>query len=180
MNKGKNIGICCLLAAVAILAAALFYQVPAESEDSIETENGNVAEVTFPAVSGQEASAVQTTETVATATENVAGEEQPAEQTEELERGEYSKVQMELRDMDDEVLSLIGVTKDRLAEEIRIFANGYGFAGMTETHYYGETIIDHKKNTVSAGFYFQTPESGALRFHVIVQRDKKTFRFEPW
>ena len=183
MNKGKSLGICCLLAAVAILATALIYQLQAESEDSYETETSNVAKATFSAVSGQEVNAVQTPETVATATENVAGEEKPAEQTAETEEpdyGEYAQAGMEIKDMDDEVLSLIGVTKDRLAEEIRIFANGYGFAGMTETHYYGESNIDHKKNTVSAGFYFQTPESGTFKFHVIVQRDKKTFRFEPW
>lgn len=182
MDKGKNIGICCILAAVAILAAALIYRVQ-ESGDSYGTESGNEAKVTFSAVSAQEVNVVQATENVATATENVAGEGQPAEQTAEAEEpdyGEYVQAGMEIRDMDDEVLSLIGVTKDRLAEEIRTFANGYGFASMTETHYYGETTIDHKKNTVSAGFYFQTPESGTYKFHVIVQRDKKTFRFEPW
>lgn len=175
MDKGKNIGICCILAAVAILAAALIYRVQ-ESGDSYGTESGNEAKVTFSAVSAQEVNVVQ-------ATESVAGEGQPAEQTAEAEEpdyGEYVQAGMEIRDMDDEVLSLIGVTKDRLAEEIRTFANGYGFASMTETHYYGETTIDHKKNTVSAGFYFQTPESGTYKFHVIVQRDKKTFRFEPW
>ncbi len=189
MDKGKNIGICCILAAVAILAAALIYRVQ-ESGDSYGTESGNAAKVTFSAVSAQEVNAVQATESVATATENVTkatenavGEGQPAEQTAEAEEpdyGEYVQAGMEIRDMNDEVLSLIGVTKDRLAEEIRTFANGYGFASMTETHYYGETTINHKKNTVSAGFYFQTPESGTYKFHVIIQRDKKTFRFEPW
>lgn len=182
MNKGKNIGICCLLAAVAILAAALIYRIK-ESGDSYRMESGNAAKVTFSAVSGQEVNSGQATENVVRDTENVAGEGQPTEQkadAEELDYGEYAQAGMEIRDMDAEVLSLMGVTKDRLAEEIRIFANGYGFAGMTETHYYGETIIDHKKNTVSAGFYFQTPESGTFKFHVIVQRDKKTFRFEPW
>lgn len=176
MNKGKSIGICCLFAAVAILSAALIYRIQ-ESGDRYRTESGNAAKVTFSAVSGQ------ATENVVRDTENVAREGQPTEQTAEAEEpdyGEYTQAGMEIRDMDAEVLSLIGVTKDRLAEEIRIFANGYGFAGMTLTHYYGETIIDHKKNTVSAGFYFQTPESGTFKFHVIVQRDKKTFRFEPW
>ncbi len=182
MDKGKNIGLCCILAAAAILSATLIYRVR-ESRDSYGTESRNTAKATCSAVSGQEVKVVQTTESVAKATDNVAGEGQPAEQTAEAEEpdyGEYAKAGMEIRDMDDEVLSLAGVTEERLAEEIRIFANGYGFAGVTETHYYGETIIDHKKNTVSAGFYFQAPGSGTFKFHVIVQRDKKTFRFEPW
>ncbi len=177
MNKGKSIGICCLLAAVVILAAA-FYQLQVESEDSCGTETGNAAKAALPAVSGQEVNAVQ-------AAENDVNKEQPSGQTqtaetEEPEQGEYSQAQMDIRDMNDEVLALMGVTEQRLADEIRVFANGYGFAGMTETHYYGETVIDHKRNTVSAVFYFQAPETGTFKFNVIVQRNKKTFRFEPW
>lgn len=174
MDKGKRIGICCILAA-AILVFALIYQMQ-ESGDNSGTQTSNATNATFPAVSGQEADAVQTTEIVDQ-------KEQPSEQTaeaEEPEYGEYSQAQMEIREMDEEVLSLIGVTKDRLSEEIRIFANAYGFAGMTETHYYGETVIDHKKNTVSAAFYFDPPESAAFKFNVIVHRKSKTFRFEPW
>lgn len=175
MNKGKSIGICCLLAAVVILAVA-FYQLQVESEDSYGTETGNAAKAALPAVSGQEFNVGQ-------AAEIGANKEQPSGQTaetEEPEYGEYARTGMKIKDMNDEVLALVGVTEQRLADEIRVFANGYGFAGMTETHYYGETVIDHKRNTVSAVFYFQTPETGTFKFNVIVQRNKKTFRFEPW
>lgn len=174
MNKGKGIGICCIVAAVAILAVALIYWQRAEEDGSYGAETDKATETTLPKVSDQSIKAVQTMENVE--------EEQPLEkiaETEEPEQGEYSLAEMDIKDLDEEVLSLMGITKERLAEEIRIFANGYGFAGMTEVSYYGETIIDHKKNTVGAVFYF-LPETGTYKFNVIVQRKKKTFRFEPW
>lgn len=176
MNRGKTIGICCIVAAVAILAVALIYWQRAEDEDSYGLEPGRATETTSSAVSAQEGNAVQTMET---AEEKERPSELPVE-TEEPEQGEYSVADMDIKDMDEEVLSLMGVTEDRLAKEMKIFANGYGFANVTEVFYYGETVVDHKKNTVSVAFYFELPETGTYKFNVIVQRKKKTFRFEPW
>lgn len=176
MNKGKGIGICCIVAAVAILAGALIYWQRAEDGDSYGLETGKATEATSSAVSDQEVSAVQTMKTV----EEKEEPEEQAVETEEPEHGEYSVAEMDIKDMDEEVLSLMGVTEERLAKEIKIFANGYGFAGMTEVSYYGETVIDHNKKTVSAVFYFELPETGIYKFNMIVQRKKKTFRFEPW
>ncbi len=175
MDRGKSIGICCLIAAVAILAAALICWRRAD-EKNYDTETGKATETTFSAVSGQEVNAVQTMETVEE-------KEQLAEQKaepEEPERGEYLQTGMDIKDMDEEVLQLMGVTRAKLSEEIRIVANEYGFASATEVSYYGETVIDHKRNTVSAVFYFEQPKTGTYKFNVIVQRKKKTFRFEPW
>lgn len=176
MNKGKGIGVCCIIAAVLILVGALIYWQRSEDGDSYGLETGKATGVTSSAVSDQEVSAVQTKETVE---EKEEPEEQLVE-TEEPEHGEYSVAEMNIKDMDEEVLSLLGVTKERLEQEIRIFANGYGFAGVAEVSYYGETVIDHKKNTVSVAFYFELPETGTYKFNVVVQRKKKTFRFEPW
>ncbi|MCM1244604.1 MAG: hypothetical protein NC293_03060 [Roseburia sp.] len=173
MNKEKIIGICCLLVAV-VLAAAFIYRQRAEDGDNYGVEPGGETGAVSSAVSGYEVNVVQPRETA----EGQLLE--PSEETEELEHGEYSGTGMDIKGLDQEVLSLMNVTKERLAKEIRIFANGYGFAGMTEVSYYGETVIDHKKDTVSVVFYFELPETGTYKFNVIFQRKRKTFRIEPW
>lgn len=162
MDKRRITGIALIIIAV-MLVLYLIFSTVSKSDDIEETTSKEVMTEIVTPISFE-----SSTNNVSKETDI---EEQTIDESAEKYYGHDVEGYSELRidKMNQETLTLLGGNEQALQEAIQIYANGTGFAGAGEAHYYGEVTINQNNNTVIALFYFYINKETTM-FEVIYNR----------
>ncbi len=115
-------------------------------------------------------------EAVTSAALSAAGETVPDEHGEQ-------KQEIQLKELNKEVLTLLNAKKTKLKEIITDFAEEYGYGYADSAVYYGQTVINHGDNTVTCSFAFDNGEEDmkdSIKFDIKYFRETKTYQCVMW
>lgn len=167
-KKERKIGMVCMGIAVLFIIFQIIYNAFLSKEEKKPTAN---------ATPTQNVRVVQS-EAVTSAALSAVGETTTAENDEHDQ-----KSNIKLKALNKEVLTLLNINKKKLKETITEFAKDYGYEYAESAIYYGQTVIDHSKNTVTCSFALDNGEeeiADTLKFDLIYSRDNKSYWCVMW
>lgn len=82
-------------------------------------------------------------------------------------------------DINPDMLNFMGITKEEMEKELRIYANSCGYAAVEKVKDIDELIINYAKKTITIPCYFALKKN-ISKFDLIYQYEKKQYRFVPW
>lgn len=94
----------------------------------------------------------------------------------ETEEDKKSTALVEIR---AEVLQQLQVSAAEFEKQIQIFKNSFGYAAAKQVKDMGEITISYAEHTMTIPCYM-TVNKKVVKFDVIYNMTKKTWRFEPW
>ena len=94
----------------------------------------------------------------------------------ETEEDKKSTALVEIR---AEILQQLQVSATEFEKQIQIFKNSFGYAAAKQVKDMGEITISYTEHTMTIPCYM-TVNKKVVKFDVIYNMNKKTWRFEPW
>jgi hypothetical protein len=94
----------------------------------------------------------------------------------ETEEDKKSTALVEIR---AEVLQQLQVSAAEFEKQIQIFQNAFGYAGAKKVKDMGEITINYTEHTMTIPCYMMANKK-VVKFDVIYNMNKKTWRFVPW
>ena len=94
----------------------------------------------------------------------------------EFEEDKKSTALVEIR---AEILQQLQVSATEFEKQIQIFKNSFGYAAAKQVKDMGEITISYTEHTMTIPCYM-TVNKKVVKFDVIYNMNKKTWRFEPW
>lgn len=82
-------------------------------------------------------------------------------------------------DINENILNQLQVTRKEFITQIQIFKNSFGYGGKSKLKDMGEITINYREKTITIPCYM-TVSNKVIKFDVIYQMNKKTWRFVPW
>lgn len=179
MNQERKRGIIFIILAILIFSGMIYFSYTGKRNETYGKIQGSVLQTKPPEASGnmeQNPSAAPEEQT-----SPAAQTEEPELETEVPELEEMS-AELDISSIPDEVIEILGISRENLQKQIKIFANGQGFASERSVCYYGEYTIDSSIGTVSVPLYFDPEDSGmeVFSFNLIYYQESKDFIMEPW